>query len=277
MGEKYASGGSEMARPHFLREEEMPRKKSLSDEQAIELFNMVHKGFSNKDISKKFGIAESTVKTYYRRVLRERGKEAKRNGGGPRLVVMREGGAKLTFDVDAGYVGTCLVGGVADECVFKAKDDAVATIEFDDWLEKMRAEQEFMDRIERRNEEPTDDDAAYIATWDTASVANILREYSDGKLLRDVDRDADVAIACEERDALINELETKLTKKEAQRAYGRPSGTAYALIAVKPRIKGYGAYQDMDAAFAELDRLNEVASMLGADGAFEVHEMEWRG
>ena len=279
MREKYVRGGTDEVCPFLLREEEMPRKgwRKLTDVQALELFDMVRKGFSNKDIAKKFGITESTVGTYYRRVLSERSKESQRNGGGPRLVVIR-GLDKLTFDVDAGYVGTFHLGdGMVDECAFKANDDADATIQYDEWREKMKAEKEFMDRIERKHDEPVDEDAAYIATWDTASAASILRDYSDGKLLRDVDRDTDVAIACEERDTRIKELEAKVAKKDVQRAYGTPSGTVYALVAVRPGIKGYGAYQDMDAAFAELDRLNEVASMLGADGAFEVHEMEWRG
>ena len=289
MRETFVRGGSETARLIPYEEEEMARRRSLSDEQAVELFNMVHKGFSNKDIAKKFGIAESTVKTYYRRVLRDRGKEAKRNGGGPRLVVMREGGAKLTFGVDEGYVGTCSVGGVVDEHVLEAKEDVAAIVEFDEWLGRMREEQEFLDRLERKHEEPVDDDAAYVATWDTASVASILRKYSDGKLLRDADRDTDVAIACEERDARMAEREderkrSKARGKEREGMVSRKdtkvessAGTAYAIIAVQPKIKGYGMYADMDAAFSKLDQLNEVTNMLGIDGAFEVHEMEWRG
>ena len=268
-------GGTDEVRLDLYMEEDMARKKALDDAQAIELFDMVNRGFSNEEIAKKFGIAKSTVGTYYRRTLRERGRKARESGGGPRLVVIREGGAKLTFDGDAGYVGTCKGGGVADEVKFKADGDPDAIIQFDKWLDDMKAEREFMDRIERK--EPVDEDAAYVATWDTASVADILRKYSDGKLLRDSDRDTDVAIACEERDSRIKELEAKLAKKEVQKAYGTPAGTVYAVIAIKPKIKCYGAYQDMDKAFSELDRLNEVASMLGADGAFEVHEMEWRG
>lgn len=269
----FVAGGSETACPHLLKEEDLPRKRSLNDAQALELFDMVRKGFSNKDIAKKFGIAEKTVGTYYRRMLRERGKEAQRNGGGPRLVVMRNGTDKLTFDVDEGYVGRTKIDGIENDCTFKADSDPEAIIQFDEWLADMSAEREFMDMVERK--EPVDEDAAYIATWDTKAAANVLRDYEDNKLLRDVDRDMDVMLACEKRDSRIKELEKALADKPAPKANGM-SGTAYVLLAVKPHIKGYGLYLDMDEAFAELDRLNEVASMLGAENAFEIHEMQWR-
>ena len=268
----FMQGGSTVARLVPYEEKEMPKKRKLTDAQALELFEMVRKGRTTDTIAKHFGIAKSTVNTYYRRVLSDRGK----NAGSPRLVVVR-GMDRLTFDVDKGYVGTFrLDGEMVEECVFEAREDAEAIIQYDEWRERMSAEMEFMKRIERKGDEPVDEDAAYIATWDAASVANILRDYNDGRLLRDVDRDADVAIAVEERDERIVELEEKLAKRDVQKAYGTPVGTVYAVIAIKPKIKCYGAYQDMDRAFSELDRLNDVAGMLGVDGAFEVHEMEWR-
>ena len=285
MVEKFVRGGTDEVRPRLFLEEDMPRKRSLNEVQTLELVDMVRKGFSNKDIAKKFGIAESTVKTYYTRALRERGRENQRNGGGPRLVVIRNGTDKLLLDADKGYVGHTTIGGVEDTCVFKASGDPDAIVQFDKWLDDMQAEQEFMDRIERREPATQKDDADrdYIGTWDPKQAAMVLRGYSEGKLLRDVDRDMDVTLACEKRDARIAELEARVAELEEmvnsekrQVAVGAQVDTAYALIAVRPKVKGYGMYTDMDAAFADLDKLNEVAAMLGSDGAFEVHEMEWR-
>lgn len=46
----------------------------------------------------------------------------------------------------------------------------------------------------------------YIASWEEQSAAWVLEKYWNGELLRDVDRDMDILLACIERDEKIGEL-----------------------------------------------------------------------
>lgn len=48
--------------------------------------------------------------------------------------------------------------------------------------------------------------AEYIASRDECAVAEVLRRYESGQLIRDVDRDTDVLIACQDRDELIRDM-----------------------------------------------------------------------
>ena len=181
----------------------MSRGRKLTDEQALELFEMSRKGYSNEDMAKRFGISTQTVGTYCRRVMRER---LRQQGSGPRTVVESDG-ATLTFSVDDGYVGHMEVGGVEETCTFKAKVDSDAKREFIKWVGEMQAEKEFMAKIEKKQEQVTmkateakdayakrHDDVIYsIVSMDEAG--RIFGHYFDfDAAMAEVDRLNDVAV-----------------------------------------------------------------------------------
>ena len=175
----------------------MSRARKLTDEQALELFEMSRKGYSNEDMAKKFGITPQTVGTYCRRVMRER---LRQQGSGPRTVSESDG-ATLTFSVDDGYVGHLTVNGVEETCTFKEKFDSDATKAFGKWVSDMRAEEEFMAKVERRAEpakrEPVakrqDDDVIYTIVAEK-NVGRIYGHYFDfDAAMAEVDRLNDVA------------------------------------------------------------------------------------
>ena len=260
--QRYVQGGTEFWEGTDL----MPRKRKLNHEQELELFEMVRKGFSNKDIAKKFGIAQDTVGAYYRRTLRERGKEQDRGASRERLVALREIGNRLTFSVDDGYVGKTTVGGVEETCTFKASDDMDAIGKFDKWCADMRAEQEFMDMVERKGEpQPQDDEPVDVTPAPVPEI--VVRPWKE---------------IAEERKQRIEELERELEEAKTQRvefAEGYQMelhNPAYLIWAKHPEAKCYGLFLTMEDALTEMDRLNEVAKFLGSGGAFEVEEVEWK-
>lgn len=262
--ERYVQGGTKF----WEGVDPMPRKRKLDHEQELELFEMVRKGYSNKDIAKKFGIAQDTVGTYYRRTLRERGREQERSESGERLVALRKVGDKLTFSVDDGYVGHAIVNGVEETCAFMAKDDTDAIGKFDKWLADMEAEQAFMDMVERRDEpQPQSQPLEDIRPIQVVEPPVEREPVPSDERIREA-----VHEARQEFDAI--------TTKHME-ATGVPladtSEPAYLIWAKRPEPKCYGLFLTMDAALAEVDRLNEVAKFLGSDGAFEVEEVEWKG
>ncbi|MBQ9006725.1 MAG: helix-turn-helix domain-containing protein [Atopobiaceae bacterium] len=243
----------------------MPRKRKLDHEQELELFEMVRKGYSNKDIAKKFGIAQDTVGTYYHRTLRERGREQERSESRERLVAQRKLGQRLTFGVEEGYVGHATVNGVEETCTLMAKDDTDAIGKFDKWCADMRAEQEFMGMVECRDE-PQPQPLEGIRPIQVVELPVEREPVPSDERIREAIHEAQ-----QEFDAI--------TTKHME-ATGVPladtSEPAYLIWAKRPEPKCYGLFLTMDAALAEVDRLNEVAKFLGSDGAFEVEEVEWK-
>lgn len=51
-----------------------------------------------------------------------------------------------------------------------------------------------------------DDDLELLESWNLGSVAWLLRQYDAGNLIRGCDCDTRVLIACEDRDALIDDM-----------------------------------------------------------------------
>lgn len=245
----------------------LPRRRKLDREQELELFNMVRKGFGNKDIAKKFGIAPDTVGVYYRRTLRERGREQERKESKFRVVAQRRVGQELTFSVDDGYVGRATVGGVEETCAVKAKDDTDAIGKFDKWLADMEAEQAFMDMVERKPTDASHERESEPVNITPAPVPEIVvRPWKE---------------VAEERQRRIEELERELEEAKTQRvefAEGYQMelhDPAYLIWAKQPEPRVYRLYLTMEDALAEVDRLNEVAAFLGQDSAFEVEEVSW--
>lgn len=249
---RYVQGGTEF----WEGADPMPRKRKLNHEQELELFEMVRKGFSNKDIAKKFGIAQDTVGAYYRRTLRERGREQDRGASRERLVAHRKLGQQLTFSVDEGYVGKTMIGGVEETCTFKAGDDMEAISKFDKWCADMRAEQEFMGMVERKGEPQLIEEAVTVST-DNEPVSMSARDQESPLPVVPVTA------------GIISATPSGIPLADT-------SEPAYLIWAKRPEPKCYGLFLTMDAALAEVDRLNEVAKFLGSDGAFEVEEVEWK-
>lgn len=86
----------------------------------------------------------------------------------------------------------------------------------------------------------------------------------------------------EERQKRIEELEAELEEAKTQRiefAEGfqmEAHNPIYVIWAKSENPRMYGAYLTMDEAIKEVDKMNEVASFLGSDDAFEVEEVQWR-
>lgn len=249
----------------------LPRRRKLDREQELELFDMVRKGFGNKDIAKKFGIAPDTVGVYYRRTLRERGREQERSESRSRIVAQRKVGQELTFSVDDGYVGRTTVGGVEETCAFKAKDDTDAIGKFDKWLADMVAEQAFMDMVERKpvldSDESDEGRVVCGAPLDSIEIRHA----------------AEVTIPSDERiREAIHEAQQEFDANTTRHmeATGVPladtSEPAYLIWAKQPEPRCYGLYLTMEDALAEVDKLNDVARFLGNSGAFEVEEVTWK-
>lgn len=225
----------------------MPRRRKLDHEQELELFEMVRKGFSNKDIAKKFGISADTVSVYYRRTLRERSKEREPK---ERLVAHRKFGQTLTFSVDGGYVGHTTVNDVEDTCSISAQSDIEAIGKFDKWLDKMDAEQQFLNNIMRASNEVPE--------------IEVKRKQDDEQEQQIYDQQHEIDAQVEEH---LGTIGVPLADT---------SEPAYLIWAKRPEPRCYGLYLTMDDALRELDKLNSVATFLGSKGAFEVEEVEWK-
>lgn len=241
----------------------LPRRRKLDREQELELFNMVRKGFGNKDIAKKFGIAPDTVGVYYRRTLRERGREQERKESRFRVVAQRRVGQELTFSVDDGYVGRATVGGIEETRAFHAKDDTDAIGKFDRWLADMEAEQQFMDMVERKQDvhDMHDTEPADAAPAPVPEVA--------------IPSDERIREAIHEARQEFDANTTKHMEATGV-TLADTSEPAYLIWAKQPEPRCYGLYLTMEDALAEVDKLNDVARFLGNSGAFEVEEVTWK-
>lgn len=136
------------------------------------------------------------------------------------------------------YEGTCIVGGKCHTKTFIADNARKATEMWETWCAELGWEQE-------QEQEPEIE----IRPW------------------RDV---------AEERQRRIEELEKRVAELEA--ATTEPTDKpVYVLWAKTDTPKLYGVYQHMSGALDEVDKLNEVAAFLGAEGAFEVEEATWKG
>ena len=241
----------------------MAKKRALTKEQADELFAYIRSGHSYKDAGKKWGVTQQTAGRYYREVLHERSREAQVNGG-IRIVAKRNDTDRLQFSVEDGYMAFASVGGVEDVFAMKAKDDAEATEKFDQWLEGIAEERDAYERAYQR-----------AMSTDEDRISELKEE--NKRLKED---NACLKLLIDQAEAMKAELSQKVEELESKpqlevEGYRLPQ-TVYVIVTEKPCVKGYGYYVDMDKACEEVSRLNEVAKMLGSDGAFDVHEVELR-
>ena len=237
----------------------MARKRALSDEKAVELFDYIRHGHhSYSDAAKKFGVSVQTASRYYRDVLRKRGQQMQATGG-VRVVAVRDVGDELTFDVERGYVAHAIVGGVEHDEPIEAFDDTDATAKFDEWMRSVDADREELVRMER-------DEGS---EW---------RERAEALEAELAERDAEVAQLMAANETLGRELDglrVRVAELELRLSGSMPD-TIYAVLVEKPSVKGFGYYTDMDAACAKVAEMNEMAAWLGNPDSIDVHELQRR-
>lgn len=246
----------------------MAKKRALSDEKAVELFDYIRHGHhSYKDAAKKFGISQATASRYYHDVLRKRGQEMQASSEG-RIVTFR-GDDCLTFGVEEGYVGHAMIGGVMDDRPLDASNDVEATVKFDEWLADLEGDREELARMEKEQ------------LWmqrmeDRLAESNAETERLQGEL------EQAAAEACALRDELAaaNDEIARL-REEIESGAGQGGGelpdTVYAVLVEKPELRGFGYYLDMDGAFTGLEFANDVARAMGSGNeAFSIHELKLR-
>lgn len=221
----------------------MSRRRKLTEEQEDELFRMVrHGSYSNKELGKRFGIAPSTVRTYYNRAMARRGRDAAEKGG-ERVVAVRTN-ARLTFSVEGGYVAVYDYGGTQDACRIEAQDDDSAIKSFREWVDYMREEERALDEIVR---DASADECAQLR----AKVEDL---------------EAEVAL----RDRRLAEA------GEATPAAPLPPAV-YAVMALRPEVRPYAYHVSADEALQAVEHLNAVGRALGVEDAFDVFELPLAG
>lgn len=245
----------------------MTKGVALSPEQKERIYNMYLSGMRQAEIGKLFGVHSVTVSKVVsgQRKLHEEGKMAevvvagdKRNG---RLVSR----GKDKFE------GTCLIDGKMKRRTFSAPNAQRARVEWEKWANTLRDEQEFIDMVERK--EPIDEPKVVCG-----APSDPIEEIRPIQEIESVWREV-----AEERQRRIEELEAELETAKTQRvefAEGfqmEAHNPIYVIWAKSENPRMYGAYLTMDEALKEVDKMNEVASFLGSDDAFEVEEVAWKG
>ena len=245
-------------------------RPKLSDKQKLAIYNQHCFGEKIEDLAESYECSNATI---YRciREMRERHERGRDDEMAARSKVVagdKANGRLLSTTDPHRFEGTCVVGGKKQSKAFVTVNAKKATEMWEKWCQDLRDEQEFMDRIERKEPEPIEE-IRPIQVIEPAPVPEInVRPWKE---------------VAEERQAEIDELKRRIEYLEGRlEGYGSTtqlttSGPSYVLWAKTDAPKLYGLYGTMEAALAEVDRLNEVAAFLGSEGAFEVEEVAWKG
>lgn len=243
-------------------------RPKLSDKQKLAIYNQHCFGEKIEDLAESYGCSNATI---YRciREMRERHESGKDDEMAARSKVVagdKANGRLLSTTDPHRFEGTCVVGGKKQSKAFVTVNAKKATELWEKWCQDLRDEQEFMDRVERKEPEPVESEPVLVAP---APIPEInVRPWKE---------------VAEERQAEIDELKRRIEYLEGRlEGYGpatplTTSGPSYVLWAKTDTPKLYGLYGTMEAALAEVDRLNEVASFLGGGSVFEVEEVAWKG
>lgn len=266
-------------------------RPKLSDKQKLAIYNQHCFGEKIEDLAESYEVSHATI---YRciREMRERHESGKDDEMAARSKVVagdKANGRLLSTTDPHRFEGTCVVGGKKQSKAFVTVNAKKATEMWEKWCQDLRDEQEFMDRVERKEPEPLEE-IRPIQVIEPAPVPEInVRPWRE---------------VAEERQQRIEELEAKVAELEASEPlrsdwvierteYENPilehwfnnngsfrvfwmNKPVYVLWAKSDAPKIYGVYRTMEAALAEVDRLNEVAAFLGSEGAFEVEEVAWK-
>lgn len=245
-------------------------RPKLSDKQKLAIYNQHCFGEKIEDLAESYEVSHATI---YRCIkeMRERHESGRDDEMAARSKVVagdKANGRLLSTTDPHRFEGTCVVGGKKQSKAFVTVNAKKATELWEKWCQDLRDEQEFMDRVERKEPEPIEE-IRPIQVIEPAPVPEInVRPWKE---------------VAEERQAEIDELKRRIEYLEGRlEGYESTtqlttSGPSYVLWAKTDVPKLYGLYGTMEAALKEVDRLNEVASFLGSDGAFEVEEVAWKG
>ena len=257
---KFVRGGSEEARLVPYEGEDMAKREKLTDKERQGIYTMHCMGESNDAIADRYEIAVSTVY----RIVREQ-RELREGGDmpiGQKIVAGDKAHGRLMSCSDSKrYEGTCIVNGKSKKRTFTAVNARNAQQQWEKWCQTLRDEQQFMDMVERRDEQGAV----------CGAPADLVEEIRPIQVV-EAPSDEEIYEAQAEMDAA-----TTSYAEEVGATLADTSQPAYLIWAKSPVPKCYGLYQTIESALAELDKLNEVASFLGGDSSFEVEEVQWKG
>lgn len=248
---------------------------SLSDRQKMALYEQHLLGEKVEDLAAAYGISRSAAYSHIA-AMRNR-QESKRQEDemafSPKVIAGDKRNGRLVFANAAGnkYEGTHLTSdGEMHRMKFTAKNSHEAKTRWAKWCDDLDAEAEWMNMVERNvetREEPVQEEQPKVVCGYPLDPIEEIR--SDEQV--DLPTDEEVHQAQDEFDA-----QTEKVLEATGVPLADTSEPAYLIWAKKPEPRCYGLYLTMEAALAEVDRLNEVAKFLGGDGAFEVEEVAWK-
>lgn len=253
---KFVRGGSDEARLVPYEGEEMSRGRVLSESERKSAYTMYCMGEKVGDVASAYGVSEPTI---YRIIKQLRDGKGEDMAGGQQTVAGDKAHGRLMTLPDRNrFEGTCIVGGKSKKRTFTAVNARNAQQQWEKWCQTLRDEQEFMDMVERK--EPK---AVCGAPLDPVEE------------IRTVATDNEPMVIDGSELPMPEVVSTGILSVGVPLA--DTSEPAYLIWAKSPEPRCYGLYLTMDAAIAELDRLNDVAKFLSQESAFEVEEVAWRG
>ena len=253
---KFVRGGSDEARLVPYEGEEMARGRILTESERQSVYTMHCLGEKVGDIASAYGVSKPTI---YRIIKQCREGKGGDMAGGQQIVAGDKAhGRLMTLSDRNRFEGTCIVGGKSKKRTFTAVNAKNAQQQWEKWCQTLRDEQEFMDMVERKEPE-----VACDAPLDPVDE------------IRTVETDSEPTVIDMSESPVPDVVTTGILSAGAPTI--SVSEPAYLIWAKAPEPRCYGLYLTMDAALAEVDKLNEVAAFLGGSGAFEVEEVAWRG
>lgn len=253
----------------------MSRGRSLSERQRWALYNQYCLGEKVEDLAEAYGISQTTAYKYIA-LERERADEQRKEGeemaARSKIVAGDKTNGRLVSTTDPHrFEGTCVVAGKKHSKTFTTVTASKATEMWEEWCGGLRDEQEFMDSVERKEPEPK---VVCGAPSDPIEEIHPIQEIEPAPA-------PDISVrpwreVAEERQGRINELEARVAELEQGQAVADHSRPVYVLWAKTGQPRLYGAYETMESALKELDKLNDIARFLGNEDAFEVEEVSWR-
>lgn len=243
----------------------MPRGKPIPDDVKERIYHCYVMGEKTKDLSERTGYALITI----RRIIREQRKEhekgtsmahpektLKKDGNGGKLVAMGASGFMLTHTTADGKSHKKRLEGCTAH---------VAMEQYDVWCNNLDDECAFMNMVKRDPAEqpfvPTDEPLQMFEDETPEDEPADKKPSTDRTI-------ADTELPEPKLDHWFN--------KNGSFAVVWKDKPVYLIWAKGEEPKCYGVYCTIEAALKELDKMNEVASFLGSENAFEVEEVVWR-
>lgn len=241
--QKFVGGGSEGARLPSYEPEGM--LVSLNERQKTALYTSYCMGERVDDLARSYGIGESTAYKYIKqaRDAAERSrKEAEGMSAREKIVCGDKASGRLvSLNDPCKFEGTCVVGGKTKKKTFTAAGVRMARTQYERWCKELRDEQEFMDMVERKPKEGT---AVCGAPSDPIEE------------IRPIEPEPEPETEPEPEPAPVT------------------AGTVYVLVTTEPALRAYRWYGSMEAAMAEMDRMNEVLEFVGSERTVDILEVE---